>query len=255
MARLFSPGGCDSLLDQPRDSSIFDRHLSNTFALLLCAGLFLREFVLISSSFFLFTQTYYVATSRQLKRLESVTRSPIYSHFGETLSGVSTIRAYGLLKRFITESNYRVDHNQRCYYPSLIANRWLAIRLELCGNIIVLFTALFGVMSRDSFAHSPGIIGLIMTYSLSVTSTLNWTVRMTSELETNIVSVERIDEYCNNEQEKDWTRPEGTEPVVPIEWPQQGKIDFDEYSVRYREGLTLVLNGITINVESGEKVK
>ena len=137
-------------------------------------------------------QKFYVATSRQLKRLESVTRSPIYSHFGETLSGVQTIRAYGATKRFIADSNNKVDTNQRCYFPSFIANRWLALRLEFCGNLIVFFSAAFAVVSREQFALQPGFIGLILTYSLSVTQTLNWLVRMTSEVETNIVSVERI---------------------------------------------------------------
>ncbi|OTF75909.1 hypothetical protein BLA29_010920, partial [Euroglyphus maynei] len=147
--------------------------------------------------FYYLIQKFYVATSRQLKRLESVTRSPIYSHFGETLSGVSTIRAYGCSKRFIQESNQRVDTNQRCYFPSVIANRWLAIRLEFCGNLITFFAAAFSVLSRDSFQSQPGFAGLIMTYAMSITQTLNWLIRMTSEMETNVVSVERIDEYCH----------------------------------------------------------
>ena len=68
-------------------------------------------------------QRLYVATSRQLKRLESITRSPIYSHFQETLLGVATIRAYRQQQRFIGESESRVDYNQLAYYPSICANR------------------------------------------------------------------------------------------------------------------------------------
>ena len=189
-----------------------------------------------------------------MKRLDSVNRSPIYSHFGETLSGVSTIRAYNSVKRFVEESNYRVDTFSRCYYPSFIANRWLAIRLELCGNLILFFTTVFVVFNRDSFQHHPGIAGLTLTYALNLTQTLNWIVRMTSEMETNIVSVERIDEYCENPTEREWTRPEDAVPVLEPNWPSNGKIEFDKYSVRYREGLNLVLNNISINVASGEKV-
>lgn len=70
-----------------------------------------------------FIQRFYVATSRQLKRIESVSRSPIYSHFGETVTGASTIRAYQAQQRFIDESEAKLDMNQICYYPSLIANR------------------------------------------------------------------------------------------------------------------------------------
>ena len=119
-------------------------------------------------------------------------RSPIYSHFGETLSGVSTIRAFGATRCFIGESNYRMDTNQQCYYPSFIDNRWLAVRLEFCGNLVVLFTAVFSVLSRESFEQYPGYVGLMITYALTITQTLNWLVRMTSELETSVVSVERI---------------------------------------------------------------
>ena len=73
---------------------------------------------------FCFTQRVYVSTSRQLKRLESVTRSPIYSHFGETISGASTIRAYGDQDRFILDSESKVDRNQACYYPAIVSNRF-----------------------------------------------------------------------------------------------------------------------------------
>lgn len=68
-------------------------------------------------------QRFYVASSRQLKRLESVSRSPIYTHFNETLLGTSVIRAFGEQERFICESDRRVDHNQKAYYPSIVANR------------------------------------------------------------------------------------------------------------------------------------
>ncbi|KAG5674807.1 hypothetical protein PVAND_004755 [Polypedilum vanderplanki] len=122
-----------------------------------------------------FVQRFYVATSRQLKRLESVSRSPIYSHFGESISGTSTIRAYNVEPRFINESEEKVDFNQVCYFPSIIANRWLAVRLEIVGNLIILFAALFAVMGKNSL--SPGLVGLSVSYALSVTQTLNWLVR------------------------------------------------------------------------------
>ena len=181
-----------------------------------------------------------------------MTRSPIYSHFSETLSGVSTIRAYGSTRRFISESNTRVDYNQVCYYPSVCANRWLAIRLELCGNIITLFATVFAVLGRDSFRENPGFVGLIITYALSVTQTLNWLVRMTSEMETNIVSVERITEYCDNPTEAEWESDEKHRP--PKDWPQTGAIEFCDYSVRYRPGLELVLHDITTKIDPLEKV-
>ncbi|XP_051994834.1 multidrug resistance-associated protein 1 isoform X3 [Xyrauchen texanus] len=148
---------------------------------------------------YFFVQRFYVASSRQLKRLESVSRSPVYTHFNETLLGTSVIRAFGEQQRFIRESDGRVDHNQKAYFPSIVANRWLAVRLEFVGNCIVMFAALFAVMARDSL--SPGIMGLSISYALQVTASLNWLVRMSSELETNIVAVERVKEYGDTEKE------------------------------------------------------
>lgn len=114
---------------------------------------------------YIFMQRLYVATSRQLKRLESVSRSPIYSHFGETVSGVQAIRAFSQEERFILESERKVDLNQVCHYPSIIANRWISIRLEMMGNLIILFAALFAVMGKDM---APGIVGLTISYALQV---------------------------------------------------------------------------------------
>lgn len=194
-------------------------------------------------------QAFYVATSRQLKRLESVTRSPIYTHFSETLSGVSTIRAYGAQQRFVLESNHRVDHNQMCYYPSTISNRWLAVRLEFCGNLIVLFAALFAVFGSDHL--DGGTVGLSLSYALSITATMNWMVRMSCEFETNIVAVERIMEYTRSPTEAAWEIPE---KKPPAEWPKDGGVQFRDYATRYREGLDLIIKDITVSVAPGEKV-
>ncbi|XP_043498533.1 multidrug resistance-associated protein 1 isoform X7 [Polistes fuscatus] len=196
-----------------------------------------------------FIQRFYVATSRQLKRLESISRSPIYSHFSESVTGAQTIRAFGVQERFIHESESKVDFNQICYYPGIIANRWLAIRLEMVGNLIIFFSALFVVLGRDTI--SAGFVGLSVSYSLQITQTLNWLVRMTSDVETNIVAVERIKEYGETPQEAPWVVPE-TAP--PKEWPVTGQVEFKDYKVRYREGLDLILHGLTFTVKGGEKV-
>ncbi|CAL1540417.1 unnamed protein product, partial [Lymnaea stagnalis] len=196
-----------------------------------------------------FVQRFYVATSRQLKRLESISRSPIYSHFGETITGAMTIRAFGQEALFIKDSQTKVDNNQICYYPSIVANRWLAIRLEIVGNFIIFFASLFAVIGRDDL--SPGIVGLSITYAMNVTQTLNWLVRMTCELETNIVAVERIKEYTETPTEAAWVI-ENNRPSPG--WPDKGVVEFKDYKFRYREGLDLVLKGINCTIQPGEKV-
>nr|XP_035971378.1 multidrug resistance-associated protein 1 isoform X2 [Halichoerus grypus] len=198
---------------------------------------------------YFFVQRFYVASSRQLKRLESVSRSPVYSHFSETLLGVSVIRAFEEQERFIRQSDLKVDENQKAYYPSIVANRWLAVRLECVGNCIVLFAALFAVISRHSL--SAGLVGLSVSYSLQVTTYLNWLVRMSSEMETNIVAVERLKEYSETEKEAPWQVQEMTPPST---WPQVGRVEFRDYGLRYRENLDLVLKHINVTIDGGEKV-
>uniref|UniRef100_A0A4W5LDS1 ATP-binding cassette, sub-family C (CFTR/MRP), member 3 n=1 Tax=Hucho hucho TaxID=62062 RepID=A0A4W5LDS1_9TELE len=198
---------------------------------------------------YIFVQRFYVATSRQLKRLESVSRSPIYSHFSETVTGSSVIRAYGRHNAFVLMSDMKVDENQKSYYPGIVSNRWLGVRIEFIGNCIVLFAALFAVIGKDKL--NPGLVGLSVSYALLVTMSLNWMVRMTSDLESNIVAVERVKEYSETKTEAPW---EVEDKKPSSDWPSQGNVEFRDYSVRYREGLELVLKNLTLSVKGGEKI-
>uniref|UniRef100_A0A669E2C3 Multidrug resistance-associated protein 1 n=1 Tax=Oreochromis niloticus TaxID=8128 RepID=A0A669E2C3_ORENI len=198
---------------------------------------------------YFFVQRFYVASSRQLKRLESVSRSPIYTHFNETLLGTSVIRAFGEQERFIHESDQRVDHNQKAYYPSIVANRWLAIRLEFVGNCIVSFAALFAVVARQSL--SPGIMGLSISYALQLTTSLTWLVRMSSDVETNIVAVEKVKEYSDTEKEAAWEHEPST---LSPGWPTNGCIEMRSFGLRYRQDLDLAIRNVTISINGGEKV-
>ncbi|XP_017012707.2 multidrug resistance-associated protein 1 isoform X1 [Drosophila takahashii] len=222
--------------------------LATIVVISLSTPIFLAVIVPIAFLYY-FAQRFYVATSRQLMRLESVSRSPIYSHFSETVTGASTIRAYNVGDRFIDESDAKVDKNQVCKYPSVIANRWLAIRLEMVGNLIILFASLFAVLGGQT---NPGLVGLSVSYALQVTQTLNWLVRMSSDIETNIVSVERIKEYGETKQEAAWELEQ--DKSKPKNWPQEGRVEFQNFQVRYREGLDLVLRGVSFDIRGGEKV-
>ncbi|KAK4106280.1 hypothetical protein N658DRAFT_490887 [Parathielavia hyrcaniae] len=201
---------------------------------------------------YIWIQRYYLRSSRELKRLDSVSRSPIYAHFQESLGGISTIRAYRQQDRFELENEWRVDSNLRAYFPSISANRWLAVRLEFIGAVVILAAAGFSVIAvATGTPLSDGMVGLALSYGLQITTSLNWIVRQTVEVETNIVSVERVLEYARLPSEAPEiihrSRP-------PVSWPSRGEVQFNNYSARYREGLDLVLKNINLDIKSHEKI-
>ncbi|KAL8927949.1 MAG: hypothetical protein Q9208_002024 [Pyrenodesmia sp. 3 TL-2023] len=201
---------------------------------------------------YLYIQRYYLRTSRELKRLDSISRSPIYAHFQESLGGMTTIRAYRQQQRFALENEWRVDENLRAYFPSINANRWLAVRLEFIGSFIILAAASFAIISvATGSGLSAGMVGLAMSYALQITQSLNWIVRQTVEVETNIVSVERVLEYARLPSEA----PERISKNKPkMGWPAHGAVDIKHYSTRYRPGLDLVLKDINLDIKAHEKI-
>ncbi|KAK9257215.1 P-loop containing nucleoside triphosphate hydrolase protein [Lipomyces tetrasporus] len=200
---------------------------------------------------YVYYQRFYLRTSRELKRLESVSRSPIYAHFQESLHGVSTIRAYSQVRRFNRTNEYHIDFNNKAYYPSMIARRWLAIRLEFLGSMIIFSAALLSILAIASGRLSSGLVGLTMSYALQITQSLGSIVRTTVEVEISTVSVERILEYCQLPCEA----PEVIENNRPqANWPMNGAVEFHDYSTRYRPGLDLVLKGINLTIKPREKI-
>ncbi|WEW56438.1 ATP-binding cassette glutathione S-conjugate transporter ycf1 [Emydomyces testavorans] len=197
-------------------------------------------------------QKYYLRTSRELKRLDSITKSPIFAHFQETLGGISTIRAFRQQNRFALENQWRTDANLRAYFPSINANRWLAVRLEFIGSVVILGAAVFSIISvATGSGLSAGMVGLAMSYALNITQSLNWIVRQTVEVETNIVSVERVLEYANLPSEA----PDVIFKHRPaLSWPSQGGLTFEHYSTRYRPGLDLVLKDVCLEIKPHEKI-
>jgi len=209
-------------------------------------------FILPLMGMYIWIQRYYLRTSRELKRLDSVSKSPIYAHFQESLGGISTIRAYGQQPRFERENEWRSDANLRAYFPSISANRWLAVRLEFIGAIVIFAAAGFAIISvAGGSGLSSGWVGLSISYALQITTSLNWIVRQSVEVETNIVSVERVLEYARLPSEAPEiirrNRP-------PANWPAKGAVEFKNYSARYREGLDLVLKNVNLDVKSHEKI-
>ncbi|XP_071328193.1 multidrug resistance-associated protein 1-like isoform X2 [Trachinotus anak] len=198
---------------------------------------------------YIFIQSFYVASSCQLRRLEAVSRSPIYSHFNETVQGTAVIRAFGEQQHFVLQADHHIDNNQEAYFPRFIATRWLAVNLEFLGNLLVLAAAILSVRSRDEL--SPGIVGLAVSHSLQVTGILSWIVRSWTDVENNIVSVERVKEYDSTPKEAAWTL-EGS--MLPAAWPATGTIQFEDYGLQYRKGLDWALKDICINIHNRDKV-
>lgn len=210
-------------------------------------------------------QGFYIPSSRQLQRIEAVSRSPVFSHFQETIEGTETIRAFREEKRFMATSTEKINNNIKIYYMLVAANRWLAVRLEMVGAAVVFSSALFSILGSGYI--SGGLGGLAVSYALSVTQQLNWLVRMASDRETSIVSVERVQDYSGVEPERlepvlapAVTSPEGTVgPVVcwkdrvPDGWPREGVISVKGLCVRYRPDLPLVLKSISFEVKAGER--
>ncbi|PVD27626.1 hypothetical protein C0Q70_12792 [Pomacea canaliculata] len=193
-------------------------------------------------------QTFYIPTSRQLKRMESVTHSPIYVHFSETISGGATIRAYRAVDRFIEEIKRRVDRNQSLCFTSLSAHRWMTMNLEIITNLIIFGAAICSIATPGI---GGGSLGFSVTYAMQMSEFISYTVRMITDLVTNMVSVERVREYSQLESEALWTNPlRRPDPS----WPERGRLLFSEYSTRYRPGLDLVLRDISFVVEAGQKV-
>ncbi|KAI9729966.1 MAG: hypothetical protein M1834_006164 [Cirrosporium novae-zelandiae] len=191
----------------------------------------------------------YIDSSRDLKRLESVQRSPLYQQFGETLSGVVTIRAYGDEKRFVRDNQMRINTHNRPFIYMWATNRWLAFRVDMTGALVAFFAGAFVVLGVGKV--DAGAAGLSLTYAITFTENVLWLVRLYSANEQNMNSVERVKEYLDVEQE---AKAVISETAPPSNWPSKGSIEFINYSTRYRSDLDPVLRNLTFKIAPGERV-
>jgi ABC-type multidrug transport system fused ATPase/permease subunit len=205
--------------------------------------------------YYLLQQAYFTITYRELKRLDSVWRSPIYALLGETLDGVSTVRAYSAEPTLSRRLNAMLDRQQLAFFLTSTAQCWLAVRLELVGTLIVTFACLSCVLqhgSKGGDGRFAALAGLSISYALAVTQSLNWTVRMGSDLEAAMVAVERIEQYCDIKSEA--PRHTSSDSLISPDWPIGGEIKFVGSKLRYRPGLPLILKGLDIHIPAGSKV-
>eukprot|EP00903_Cladosiphon_okamuranus_P011464 g10798.t1 len=191
----------------------------------------------------------YLQTSRQLKRLEAVTRSPLYTHFGESVDGVATIRAYEAEGRFIEGSEDRVNNLNRAHFSLWCANYWLTNRVRMIGALVCALVGGFLVGSVDSIDGSTA--GLVITYSLNFTLSIVFTVRLHAQMEMSINSIERLDEYCKLPQEAPAVIPDRR---PPSNWPSAGEMDVKNLTLKYATSNEPVLHGLTFHVPPHTRV-
>ena len=208
----------------------------------LIAGVFITALYILLGKF-------YLGASRDLKRLESVQRSPLFQQFGETLTGVTTIRAYGDERRFVRDNLSHINNQLRPFLYLWAANRWLAFRTDLLGDLVSFSAGVFVIMSINTI--NAGSAGLSLSYAIGFAENILWLVRLYAMNEQNMNSVERIKEYLDVEQE--------APPIIednrpPSNWPSQGSVEFIDYTTRYRAELDPVLRNLTFRIAAREKV-
>ncbi|KAH6652560.1 ABC transporter type 1, transmembrane domain-containing protein [Truncatella angustata] len=208
----------------------------------LIAGVFITGLYILVGMF-------YLRASRDLKRLESVHRSPLFQQFGETLSGVTTIRAYGDERRFIRENLTKINTQSRPFIYLWAANRWLAFRTDCLGDLVAFFAGVFVIFSIGHL--DAGSAGLSLSYAIGFSDNILWLVRLYAMNEQNMNSVERVKEYLDIEQEAE---PINEKNRPAKSWPAQGSVEFIGYSTRYREDLDPVLRDLTFKIKPYEKV-
>ncbi|KAI9832491.1 MAG: hypothetical protein M1838_005641, partial [Thelocarpon superellum] len=201
------------------------------------------------SAMYFFIGKFYIRSSRDLKRLESVQRSPLYQQFGETLSGITTIRAYGDERRFVRDNLARINTQARPFIYMWATNRWLAFRVDIVGALVAFFAGAFVISSVGRI--DAGAAGLSLTYAVTFTENVLWLVRLYAINEQNMNSVERVKEYLDVQQEAKAIVPERRPPG---NWPSKGAVEFSKYTTRYRSDLEPVLRNISFRIRPLEKV-
>lgn len=193
----------------------------------------------------------YLPATRDLRRLDAAARSPIFSHFSESMQGVSTIRAMQHQEQAVHTNMGRLETQMEAYYLSNTAARWLSLRLQFNGTILVGAVSILGIYLSSNNKVSSGLVGLAITYALRLTDTLNQVNRESADRETQMVSVERVQNYVTNVKQEAALRVSNS---VQPSWPSQGNIQVSNVKMRYRDGLPIVLDGISLDIKAGQRV-
>ncbi|KAJ3412595.1 hypothetical protein HDV05_000463 [Chytridiales sp. JEL 0842] len=188
---------------------------------------------------------YFIRTARSLKRLDSVLRSPVFSHFGETLSGITVIRAFGASQRFMKESIKRFNDSTRASYFLMVSGSWLAVRIQTVGTTVVFVAGLMVL------GLGPEWVGLVLNLLFGLTDSLMNLVKQHSYMEMAYNSVERCREYLEIEEEAEEVNKNYRPPV---NWPSRGHVEIKDLEIRYAPHLEPALKSISATFEEGRKV-
>lgn len=199
---------------------------------------------------FVIVRRYYIRTSRHIKRLEGTTRSPVFSHLSASLQGLHTIRAFGVQDKFKEEFDNHQNLHTEAWFLFLATSRWFAIRLDWMCVIFVTAVAMLCVALSDTL--DAGRVGLSMTYAMTLMGMFQWAVRQSTEVENQMISVERVLDYSKLPSEAALTSDKEHRP--PDDWPSKGKITGDNVCLRYSHTGPLVLKNIEFCIESKEKI-
>uniref|UniRef100_A0A4W5NBL7 Cystic fibrosis transmembrane conductance regulator n=1 Tax=Hucho hucho TaxID=62062 RepID=A0A4W5NBL7_9TELE len=197
---------------------------------------------------FLFLRRYFLQTSRDVKRLESTARSPVFSHLSSSLQGLWTIRAFRAEERFQNTFDAYQDLHSESWFLFLVTSRWFAVRLDGMCAVFVTITAFGCLLLRDQM--EAGSVGLALSYAVTLMGMFQWGVRQSAEVENMMTSVERVVEYTELESEAPWE----TQKRPPPEWPSQGLITFDRVSFSYSSDGPVVLKDMKAMFRPKEKV-
>lgn len=201
---------------------------------------------------FLFAASYYRASAREFKRHEAVLRGIMVARFSETLSGVTTIRNYSMQSHFSHLLNVAIDNHNSAGFLAFSSQRWLALRLDTVGVILIVTSGVLVVVDR--FTQLPAISGLVLTYSLGALQVLQFIVRQWSRVEDSMTATERIYEYSSGKSLPSEDSNDSWVVSAPPLWPERGAITFSDVRMRYRPGLPEVLRGFNLTIEAGEHV-
>uniref|UniRef100_A0A8C0DCH5 ATP binding cassette subfamily C member 8 n=1 Tax=Balaenoptera musculus TaxID=9771 RepID=A0A8C0DCH5_BALMU len=199
-----------------------------------------------------FIQKYFRVASRDLQQLDDTTQLPLLSHFAETVEGLTTIRAFRYEARFQQKLLEYTDSNNIASLFLTAANRWLEVRMEYIGACVVLIAAVTSISNSLHRELSAGLVGLGLTYALMVSNYLNWMVRNLADMELQMGAVKRIHGLLKTEAE----RYEGllAPSLIPKNWPDQGKIQIQNLSVRYDSSLKPALKHVNALISPGQKI-